>query len=292
MLFKWKYGLRVALCLLILFAAASCVSREGLAAAKTNRNPNYSKASLLAHYIDVGQGDSVLIQINNKNLLIDAGPKENAEKVLLYLRNQGVNKLNYVVATHPHEDHIGGMAAVIKKFSIGDFYAPKKVVNSNAFEEMVHELKRKKLQINVAKAGVQLDLGEGVTCEIIAPISNDYENINNYSVIVRILYRKNSFLFTGDAEELSEKEIIESGRDITADILKIAHHGSSSSSTKEFLDRVSPTVAVISCGRKNNYGHPHKETLQELKKRGITIYRTDINRDILLISDGSEIIKK
>lgn len=249
-----------------------------------------SQNKLLVHYIDVGQADSILVQVNGKNMLIDAGNKADGDKIVSYLQKQRVKKLDYVIATHPHEDHIGGMSAVLNKFTVEDFYAPKKTAATRAFENMVKALDGKK--IKTAFAGVKLDLGEDVNCEIIAPNSKDYKEINNYSAVIKLDYKDNKFLFTGDAESLSEEEIIKSNIDISSDVLKIGHHGSSSSTSSDFLDKVSPEIAIISTGKNNDYGHPHKETLSALKKRNITIYRTDIDGTVVLSSDGTKIKKE
>lgn len=267
-------------------------------AACSNSNPTGgtsnadTKNSIKISYIDVGQGDSALIQVNGKNLLIDAGTNESTNKLISYLDKQNIKKLDYVVATHPHEDHIGGMDTVIKKYDIGEFYAPKKLANTKTFESMMNALKSKNLKINVAKAGVNLDLGKNVKCEMIAPNADNYEDVNNYSAVIKITYGNSKFLFTGDAEKLSEKEILNKNYDISADVLKVGHHGSSSSSSKPFLDKVTPKIAIISCGKNNDYGHPHRETMNELTKRKIQVYRTDVDGTIVLRSDGNKIIKQ
>lgn len=251
-----------------------------------------NKNIMKVNYIDVGQGDSILVQVNGKNLLIDAGPNDNTDKLISYLNKQNIKKLDYVVATHPHEDHIGGMDVVIKKYEIGQFYAPKKTANTKTFESMITALKSKNLKINSAKAGINLDLGENTKCEILAPNSTNYEDVNNYSAVIKITYGDSKFLFTGDAEKLSEKEILSKNYDIDSDVLKVGHHGSSTSSSKAFLDKVSPKIAVISLGKNNDYGHPHKETTAELKKRNIQTYRTDIDGSVVLISDGKKVTKQ
>lgn len=257
-----------------------------------NHNPSYSEKELLVHYIDIGQGDSILIQINNKNLLIDSGPGTASSKLFSYLDKYGVRKLDYIIATHPHEDHIGNMGSVIKKYVIGQFYAPKISSSTKTFESMTSALKQKKLKINVAKPGVSLDLGSGINCDIIAPLNTHYDETNHYSAVVKLSFGSKKFLFMGDAEKVNERELLASKVDLNADVLKVGHHGSSSSSSKEFLEAVSPEIAVISCGKGNDYGHPHKETTIELNRRNITLYRTDINKDILLICDGNKITKK
>lgn len=271
---------------ILLLSQAGC---ESLNTTASKINPQF-KDKLIVHYIDVGQADSILIQVNGKNLLIDAGTFETKDKVVSYLKKQGVLKLDYVIATHPHEDHIGGMSSVIKSFTIGEFFAPKKLASTNAFENMVSALNGKK--ITTAKAGVKLDLGENTNCEMLAPNSDVYEDINNYSAVIKLTYKNNNFLFMGDAQKFSEEEIINSNENISCDVLKVGHHGSSTSSSKEFLDKSSPKIAVISCGRDNQFGHPHKETISEFKNRNYTIYRTDINGTIVLVSDGKNIKKQ
>jgi competence protein ComEC len=274
--------------LLIIFYISGCSSLKVDDISKAVNTDNIMKVT----YIDVGQGDSILIQVNGKNLLIDAGPNESTDKLLSYLGKQDIKKLDYIIATHPHEDHIGGMTSVIKKYNIGKFYAPKKITNTKAFEDMVKSLKSKQLKINVASAGVHLDLGKNAKCEMIAPNEMNYENLNNYSAVLKITYGKVKFLFTGDAEKLSEDEILSKNYDISCDLLKIGHHGSSSSSSKSFLDKASPKIAVISCGKNNDYGHPNHKTVDALEKKKMQIYRTDVDGSIVLISDGKKILKQ
>lgn len=270
---------------LIIFAAVALLSGCSPASTTTS-NENL----LLVHYIDVGQADSILVQVNNKNILIDAGNRDDGGKIVSYLKNHGVTSLDYAIATHPHEDHIGGMSEVIKKVPIKNFYAPKKTTTTKTFENMITVLKNKK--ITTAKTGVKLDLGKNTTAEFLAPVNDSYEDINNYSAVLKLTYGDNKFLFMGDAEKLSEAEILKNNHDISANVLKMGHHGSSTSSSKEFLDRVSPNIVVISVGKGNDYGHPHKEILTEIKKRGFTIYRTDIDGNIVLQSDGKNIKKQ
>lgn len=250
------------------------------------------KNKIKIHYIDVGQGDSILVQVNNINLLIDAGPYESQSKLISYLNSQHIKKLHYIIATHPHDDHIGAMSAVIKKFNIGEFYAPKKTESTKAFQNMISELKNKNKKINIAKAGVSIDLGGNAQCEMLAPNNSVYEETNNYSAVVKITYGNSKFMFTGDAEKLSEKEMLENNYDLSSAILKVGHHGSTSSSLTEFLDRVNPGMAIISCGKGNMYGHPNKGTILNLKYRNIQIYRTDIDGNIVIVSNGNSIEKQ
>lgn len=259
----------------------------------TNKNIQPDPNKMLVHYIDVGQGDSILIQVNNKNLLIDAGPKSDKTKLLDYLSNLNLEKLDYVIATHPHEDHIGNMADIIDDYTLLAFYAPKVQSTTKTFEQMVEALKRKNLKINVIKKGTDsIDLGKNTKITVLSPTQDSYENLNNYSPVMKIEYGSTSFLFTGDAEKDIETEIISNNEDISSDVLKIGHHGSSTSTSKNFFNKVNPSIGVISVGEDNTYNHPHKETIKLLSESNVTTYRTDKDGTIVISSDGSKITKK
>ncbi|MGH4139531.1 ComEC/Rec2 family competence protein [Clostridium sp.] len=243
--------------------------------------------NMVTHFIDVGQGDCILIQVNNKNLLIDSGTGDSKLKVIRYLKRNNVTKLDYVIETHPHDDHIGGMASVIKTFKIGEFFAPKVTSTSEAFKEMIIALKSKELKIKITKPNITLDLGPNTTCIMLSPNKTIYKDTNNYSCTIRVSYKNSTYLFTGDIQKLSEDEILAKNYDISADVLKVAHHGSNTSTSQDFLNKVSPKIAVISCGAYNSYGHPNRETLDQLEKLNCMIYRTDLDKDIILISNGT-----
>jgi len=277
---------RLMTCLLLLFFASSMFSACGLQGSSLNKNQ-----IMRVHYIDVGQGDSILIQVNGINMLIDAGPAENSDILISYLKKQKIRKLHYIVATHPHEDHIGGMSAVIRKFDVGKFYAPKIIAETRYFEDMAVSLKEKGLMISPARKGTFLPLGQKTECQMLSPCSESYDNLNNYSSVIRITYGSSSFLFTGDAEELAETEIISTGADINCDVLKAGHHGSSTSSSKQLLEAATPDTAVISAGKRNDYGHPSKTVLSALEKIDAQVYRTDIDGTIVLECDGAKITK-
>ncbi|MGO5074994.1 ComEC/Rec2 family competence protein [Clostridium sporogenes] len=272
------------ICLSIIFTACSQQSSNAI-------NTSNKSNELKVHYIDVGQGDSILVQTKDKNILIDSGTRKSSDNLINYFKKQHIKKLDYVIATHPHEDHIGGMPKVIDEFEIGNFYAPKKTANTKIFKDMILQLKKKNLKINVAKKGISLDLANDISLDFLAPVKDNYENTNDYSAVIKITHGNTKFLFTGDAEKTSERDILNSNVDLSSNVLKVGHHGSHSSSSKEFLDKVNPKMAIISCGKNNDYGHPHKETMKELKKRNIEVYRTDIDGNILLTSDGENIKK-
>lgn len=243
---------------------------------------------LKIHYIDVGQADCILIQNNGSNMLIDAGNREDGKSVVYYLKKQGVKKLDYIIGTHPHEDHIGGMSAVLKAFSTKKLIMPRVTSNTKTFMDLLLLVKSKNMKITTPIVGNSFKVGDAV-CTIMAPNGGDYEDLNNYSVVIRMTFGSNAFMFEGDAEAISEKEILTKGLNVRADVLKLGHHGSSSSSTEAYLDKVKPEYAIISCGKNNDYGHPHKETLDKLIERNIKYYRTDINGSIVCTSDGKNI---
>ena len=259
----------------------------------SNKNNQLEANKMIVHYIDVGQGDSILIQVNNKNLLIDAGPKSDNKKFLNYLSDLNLQKLDYVIATHPHEDHIGNMSDVIDDYKVLNFYAPKVQTTTKTFEKMIESLKSKNLKINVLKRGTDsINLGKNTKVTIFSPAKDSYEDLNNYSPVIKIQYGKTSFLFTGDAQKDVEEEILASNEDISANVLKVGHHGSSTSTTQDFLNKVHPIIGVISVGKDNTYNHPNSDTLKRLTENKITIYRTDKDGSVVLSSDGSNITKK
>lgn len=282
-----KFTLKhILVCIFLIFVTILATSCDY--AVKTNIT---LENNMVTHFIDVGQGDCMLIQVNNKNLLIDSGTADSKEKVVRYLKSNNISKLDYVVATHPHDDHIGGMARIVNTFHIGEFYAPKVTSSTLAFQDMVAALKDKALKINIATSGVTLDLGPNTSCLILAPNKSTYEDINNYSSAIKISYKNSSYLFTGDMESTSEQELLNKDYDLKCDVLKVAHHGSKSSTSQSFLNKIAPKIAVISCGINNSYGHPSKETLDKLKSMNSTIYRTDLDNTIILVSDGIAITK-
>lgn len=267
--------------ILILIILSLFLFKELLYKKNHSINPNEIKI----HYIDVGQGDAILVQVNNKNLLIDSGPKSDKKKLTNYLDSIYIPQFDYVIATHPHEDHIGNMSYIISNYKILNFYSPKVESNTNTFEGMAEALSRKNIKIKILKANNKtIDLGENTLVEVFSPNLDSYDNLNNYSPIIKIYYGNNSFLFTGDAEENVEAEVISKSFNLKSDILKIGHHGSSTSTSKDFLEKINPKITIISVGKNNSYGHPTKETLDKIKNT--TVYRTDINRSIIITSDG------
>lgn len=257
------------------------------------KNYSFSKNDMEIHFIDVGQGDAILIHINNKNILIDSGPKESSSSLINHLDKYNIHTINYLIATHPHEDHIGNMSYVIKKYNILSFYSPKCESKGKTYENMIDALKNKSLKINVLKSNnTPIVIDKNLSLTVLSPQGNncsDIKNLNNCSAVILLRYKNTSFLLTGDAEKEIEQSILNKNTNIKADVLKLGHHGSDSSSTENFLKAVSPSLAIISVGKDNSYGHPHKKTLDLLSKLKIKYLRTDINGTIKIISDGDNI---
>ena len=245
---------------------------------------------LKVHFIDVGQGDSILIQTpKGQNMLIDAGSNSKGDVVKEYLQEQGVNRIDVLVGTHPHEDHIGGLDVVIDNFDIGSIYMPKVAHTTKTYEDVLLAVKRKGLKIKSAAAGMDIPL-EGVDARILAPEAGlESDNLNDYSIVIRLVYQNTSFLFQGDAEKRSEEFILESNDSVEADVIKIGHHGSSTSSMPNYIKAVNPSIAVITVGKDNKYGHPHVETMELLEELGVVVYRTDENGTIVMVSNGEQV---
>lgn len=236
--------------------------------------------NLRVYCLDVGQGDSILITNNNKTMLIDASTNEMGSRVVKYLNDLGIKKIDYLVGTHPHEDHIGGLDNVIKSFDIGTIYMPNVVATTKTFEEVIDAISAKKLKVTSPKTGDKFTVGNA-ECEVMS-IRNDKDDYNNCSIVIKMDFNNVSYLFTGDAEES-----VESSRKWPhIDVLKVGHHGSNTSSSKNFLEQIKPEVALISVGQGNTYGHPTQATLKRLSNIGAKIYRTDENGTILLIEKG------
>lgn len=250
---------------------------------KTILNNEYLKV----HYLDVGQADSIFIEINkDKTMLIDAGLNTSSDKIISYIDNLGYNKIDYLIATHPHADHIGGMKEIINKYEIGDIYMPKVVSNTKTYENLLKAIEQKGKKIKTAKAPFDIINDNDLKIEIISPVEDSYEDLNDYSVCIKITYKEVSYLFMGDASKLVEEQI---NTDVSADIIKVAHHGSNTSSSLEFIKKVNPTYAVISVGKDNSYNHPHQEVIDRYKSINTNIYRTDLNGNIIISTDGKNI---
>lgn len=254
--------------------------------------PQAAAQNLSVHFIDVGQGDSIFIHTpQGENILIDAGNKNKGDAVVNYLKKQKVKTIHYMISTHPDADHIGGLDEVLKAFVVKNVYAPKVSHTTEAYKDFLKAVKRENLKIKSAKAGVSLPVkGKGITAKFLAPVKA-YANsdLNNWSAVLLLKYNKNTYLFTGDAEFKSEKDMLSKKVLSKVDVLKVGHHGAKSSTSKDFLNVGKPTYSVISAGKGNQYKHPTTETLNRLKAAKSKIYRTDMQGTIISTSDGKTV---
>lgn len=246
-----------------------------------------SGAKLKVHYINVGQGDSEFLELpNGQCMLIDAGNPENGSQIVSYIKGLGHSKIDYLIATHPHADHIGGMTTVVNGLDIGKVYMPKVSTNTQTFEGLLSAIQNKGLKVNTAKAGVNLFKAGNLSADILAPVNITGDDLNQYSAVIMLTYGDNKFLFMGDAGEQSESQISAA---LKADVLKVGHHGSNTATSQAFLNKVHPKYAVIEVGKGNSYGHPTAATLSKLQAIRATIYRTDNDGTIIFTSDAKTI---
>ena len=243
-----------------------------------------AQEDLLIDFIDVGQADSILVRNQDKIMLIDAGTNEAGEMVVKYLQNLGITKIDYLVGTHPHEDHIGGLDNVINNFDIGQIYMPKIETTTKTFEDVLEAIENKNLTVTAPNKGDKIELGQSVGEFMTEPIL-DKDNLNVSSLVLRLEFGNTSYLFMGDAEEENEETISWP----KTDVLKVGHHGSSTSSSESFLEQVQPKYAIIMAGKANSYGLPTQETIDKLHNIGSEIYRTDEDGTIQMTSDGNTI---
>lgn len=245
--------------------------------------------NLEVHFIDVGQGDATLIRQGEHAMLIDAGDNSKGTAVQVYLQSQKIEKLDYVIGTHPDSDHIGGLDVILYKFDWNMVMMPDLEKKTNTYEEVIRVIQEKNQKVTHPIVGETYALGEA-EFTVVCPQGTDYgDNSNNYSIGLRLKFGENYFLFTGDAEEESEQEMLTSGMELSADVFKAAHHGSDTANTEEFLKVVNPRAVVVSCGEGNSYGHPRAAVMNELRQMSVDIYRTDEQGTIVAYSDGKNI---
>lgn len=260
---------------------------------KDDLNP-YSSSGAYVHFIDVGQGSSTLIQVGKKGILIDAGEDEYGSYVADYITSCGIETLEYVVATHPHSDHIGGLCDVLEKHSAEKIIMPylteENTPTTRVYEKLLDCIIENEIEAIAADSGDKYEL-EGISMEILGPVEQT-EDLNNMSVICRVTVNGSSFMLLGDAEKAELKSVIDAQPfyDYESDVLSMGHHGSRTSIQKAYLSAVNAEVAVISCGRDNSYNHPHKEALEYVSDTGMVLYRTDYDGHIVFrcTEDGHE----
>lgn len=265
-------GIRLLLtALLLLLASPSVIASE----------------NFTAHFIDVGQGDSILLHFNQTDILIDAGSQNMGPRVETYLRNQGVSALDLVVSTHPHEDHIGGLVKILQDFPVEQVLDSGQPHSSQIFNTYLALIDQKNITYTAAERGQKVNLDPKVSIDVLSPPQTLFKgDLNQNSIVLKVTYHNVSFLLMGDANDKAESSLISSGQDLKSDILKVGHHGSATSSSYLFLAKVLPAISIISVGADNDYGHPTQQTLSALEDIGSTIYRTDTNGNIIVTTDG------
>lgn len=267
---------------------------ERIASDYSNQNSTEEReqsvsGTLEVHFLDVGQGDATLICQGEHAMLIDGGDNSKGTAVQSYLQSQGIEHLDYVIGTHPDADHVGGLDVVLYKFSWQQVILPDIEKDTRTYQDVLKVIEDKNQKITRPRVGESYALG-AAEFTVIAPVKEDYgESFNDYSIGIRLNFGENQFVFTGDAEEDAEEDMLETGMDLSADVFKAAHHGSNTANTVPFLEEVNPDAVVISCGEGNRYGHPRAEVLNHLRSMGIKVYRTDEQGTIVAVSDGSTI---
>lgn len=251
------------------------------------QRPVAGDSSFAVHFIDVGQADAALVVCDGHYMLIDGGNAADSSLIYSYLQNQGAQHLDYMVATHPHEDHIGGLSGALNYAAVDTAYSPVATYDSKVFQNLVHYLDQQGKSLTVPSPGDTFSLGSA-TVQILGPVEQ-YSDANNSSIVLRVDYGQTSFLFTGDMERQAEQDLLDSGADLSATVLKVAHHGSDTSSSYVFLRAVMPQYAVISVGEENSYGHPSDAVLSRLRDADAALYRTDMQGSVVAESDGKTV---
>ena len=271
------------LCLLL----SSCSLLDPIATVPRNDYPTTQADSLSVHYIDVGQADCALLECAGQYMIIDGGNVDDSDLVVTYLQDQGVEQLHTVICTHAHEDHVGGLAAVLAVYPTEQILSPTRTYSSACFDDFLYYADQQDIAITIPDPGDSFYLGNAEVT-VLGPVKS-YADPNNTSIVVKVEFGDTSFLFTGDMEKDAETDMLDYGMDVSADVLKVGHHGSSTSTGYRFLYEVDPEYAVISVGTDNTYGHPHRETIAILGDAGVPMLRTDELGTILAVTDGSEI---
>lgn len=245
-----------------------------------------SAENLLVYFLDDGQADAAILQCGDEVMMIDGGESSDSSLIYSYLtKTLGITHIDYMIATHPHIDHIGGLSGALNACSVGVVYSPVRSYDSKQFSSLVKYVQKQGRELTVPEIGDSFAFGDAQV-QFLSPMK-EYSNINDCSIVVRITHGNNTFLFTGDAEWDAEHDMVDSGYDLSATVLKVGHHGSDTSSSYVFLREVMPKYAVISCGEGNSYGHPTEAVLSRLRDVGAQVFRTDLQGDVVFVSDGT-----
>lgn len=282
---KYKMSKKTVIIFVIVLLLIAWAVRDMMINMESPKEPFIPSGTYSVEYIDVGQADCIYITNQEETMLIDAGNNEDGELVCDYLENKGVKTIDYLIGTHPHEDHIGGLDNVIDTFEIENIYMPDVSADTKTYDDVLDSAKSKNMDIESPKVGDKWELGNA-KCEVLSSsTAEDKSNLNEWSIVIYMQIGEVTFMFTGDCESGTEKNILDLHKDIDTTYYKVAHHGSSTSNTKEFLKEVNPQTSIISSGKDNSYGHPHKEVLKELEKYG-DVYRTDKDGTVIVTTNG------
>lgn len=275
---------RKLLLLLLIIPLILCACSQAPRSVLTTEKIVESEDSAQFHFIDVGQGDCTLIRSGDTSILVDCGTYESGGKLCEYLQNLGIKSIDYLIGTHPHEDHLGGSSAVLRMFNVKNVFLNGEMSSSYFFERMVDVLEAKNITPYIPDIGKTYTSGP-FEFEFLSP-ETDFGDENHNSLVVMVKYKDINTLITGDIERPVESYLVNHNKDLSADILKVAHHGSRNGSSSEFLREVNPTIAVIQCGKDNSYGHPHYEALKRFENTRAKVLRTDENGTIVIRTDG------
>lgn len=273
-------------------AFSACGSSASSSASPAKASAAAKGGQLAVRMLDIGQGDAFLLEKDGKFVMIDTGDIEHRDQIVALLHKYKVKEISKIIITHPHADHLGGMNAIFKNFKVDAIYDDGMPAGTGSYKNYLKQIKEKKIPYHVLKAGDEVDFFDGVKFNVLGPVKvikdqKGNSDFNNNSIVGRLTYGSFSMMFTGDAEQEEEKTILGKGGTLKSDVLKVGHHGSRTSTSPAFLKAVSPKNAFISCGQGNDYGHPHKVTIDKLEKAKVQIYRTDRNGTVTLTSDGS-----
>lgn len=273
-------------------AFSACGSSASSSASPAKASAAAKGGQLTVRMLDIGQGDAFLLEKDGKFVMIDTGDIEHRDQIVALLHKYKVKEISKIIITHPHADHLGGMNAIFKNFKVDAIYDDGMPAATGSYKNYLKQIKANKIPYHVLKSGDEVDFFDGVKYNVLGPVKvikdqKGNSDFNNNSVVGRLTYGKFSMMFTGDAEKEEEKTILDKGGTLKSDVLKVGHHGSRTSTSPAFLKAVSPKDAFISCGQGNDYGHPHKVTLDKLEKAKVHVYRTDRNGTVTLTTDGS-----
>lgn len=274
--------------LLLLLLLTGCTSSKPVEPTTEPTEPSVAEPGLTVHFLDVQHADSILLACGGEYALVDGGYPESGERIVSYMRQQGIKELDLLVGTHPHGDHIGGLPQVLNTFPTETVWTSQLPYTNDYVSNFTNAVTRNGADFVQPRPGESFQLGDA-TIDVIGPLNLRYEEANDLSLVLMVTYGDTRFLLTGDMEEVAERELVEAGVDLKADVLKVGHHGSSSSTSYRFLRAVAPTYGVISLAAANEYGHPHRDPLSRLMDADVTIYRTDKMYDVVAFSDGETI---